>query len=244
MLAFRRIGLSEDAGWGLRDIFRSWRELGHVPPMIANNKGRKSFEVVLKQEALLSAEQLAFHRSLGLHLTEEQAEAFAFLCRAKTATMHQMRMVLGGTPEAVHKAVKSLETQQLLHPLEQGRTFVLAQHLAPLLDENGLPRSMPERPHTEDEATKIRPSDSLTQQQHRIVDVSDTPRTQTELASLTELSPTNFRQRHILPLVDANILRTTKPGGPFRRGQRYVLTKAGLKLKAARMSDNESADSG
>ena len=57
VLAFRRIGLSENAGRGLRDVFRCWRELGHVQPMIANDKGHKSFEVVLKQEVLLSPNQ-------------------------------------------------------------------------------------------------------------------------------------------------------------------------------------------
>lgn len=137
MSAFRRIGLSEDAGWGLRDMFRSWRELGHVPPVIVNDKGRKSFEVTLKQEELLSADQLAFHQSLGLRLTEDQAKAFAFLCRAKTATLQQVRLVVGGTAEATRLALKALETQQLMCPLDQGRTYVLAQHLAPLVDENG-----------------------------------------------------------------------------------------------------------
>ena len=227
VLAFRRIGLSENAGWGLRDVFRSWRELGHVPPIIVNDKGRKSFEVVLMQEELLSADQLAFHRSLGLRLTEEQAKAFAFLCRAKTATTQQVRMVVGGKAEVTRKALKALETQRLVRPVEQGRIHVLAHHLSPWLDEAGSPLPV-----------------KLTQQQYRVVDVCDTPRTQTELAKLTRLSPTNFRQRHILPLVEANILRTTKPGGPSLRGQRYVLTEVGLKLKATRMSDKESADSG
>ena len=227
VLAFRRIGLSENAGWGLRDVFRSWRELGHVPPIIVNDKGHKSFEVVLKQEELLSADQLAFHQSLGLRLTEEQAKAFAFLCRAQRATTQQVRMVVGGTAEVTRQALKALETQHLVRPVEQGRIHALAQHLAPWLDEAGSP--LPAR---------------LTQQQYRIVDVCDTPRTQTELAKLAKLSPTNFRQRHILPLIDANVLRPTKPGGASLRGQRFVLTDAGLKLKAARMNDEENTDSG
>ena len=243
-LAFRRIGLSESAGWGLRDVFRSWRELGYVPPEIVNDKGRKNFEVVLKKEALLSEEQISFHRELGLRLTEEQAEAFAFLCRAKTATVQQMRMVVGRTPDVAHQALKALETQQLVHLVEQGHTYALARHLAPWLDENGRPRAAPDRPYNEDHATQVPPPVRLTQQQYRIVDACDTPRTQTELANLTKLSRANFRERHILPLVDANILRTTKPGGPSGRGQRYVLTEAGLELKAARMSDEASADSG
>ena len=41
--AFRRIGLSEQAGTGVRTIFRNWQRLGHVPPVIDNDKEKKSF---------------------------------------------------------------------------------------------------------------------------------------------------------------------------------------------------------
>ena len=50
--AFRRIGLSENAGWGLRDVFRNWQQLGHVPPTIGNGKGRKYFEGTSKNNPL------------------------------------------------------------------------------------------------------------------------------------------------------------------------------------------------
>ena len=39
--AFRRIGLSENAGWGLRDVCRNWQEIGCVPPRIRNSRRRK-----------------------------------------------------------------------------------------------------------------------------------------------------------------------------------------------------------
>ena len=39
--AFRRIGLSENAGWGLRDIFRNWQQLGNVPPRITRPPFKK-----------------------------------------------------------------------------------------------------------------------------------------------------------------------------------------------------------
>ena len=48
--AFRRIGLSENAGWGLRDVFRNWQELGtRSASHISNDKGRKCFELSLKK---------------------------------------------------------------------------------------------------------------------------------------------------------------------------------------------------
>ena len=36
--AFRRLGLSEQAGMGIRSIFRNWQALGYVPPVIDNDK--------------------------------------------------------------------------------------------------------------------------------------------------------------------------------------------------------------
>lgn len=53
--AFRRIGLSEQAGVGMRAIFRNWRSLGHVPPIIRNDKAQGTFELALVREEMLSA---------------------------------------------------------------------------------------------------------------------------------------------------------------------------------------------
>ena len=64
---FRRIGFSENAGWGLRDVFKNWRELGKIPPEINNNKARKFFELILHHEQLLSNKQRQFQKQLGLN---------------------------------------------------------------------------------------------------------------------------------------------------------------------------------
>ena len=81
--AFRRIGLSENAGWGLRDVFRNWQRLGYVPPDIRNDKSRKAFGLVLNREELLSERQILFQARLGVRLTDEQARVFALACREK-----------------------------------------------------------------------------------------------------------------------------------------------------------------
>jgi len=43
--AFRRIGLSDQAGTGIRAIYRNWHDLGHRPPQIINDKAAKSFDL-------------------------------------------------------------------------------------------------------------------------------------------------------------------------------------------------------
>ncbi|HIE54097.1 MAG TPA: transcriptional regulator, partial [Chromatiaceae bacterium] len=52
--AFRRIGLSDQAGTGIRAILRNWHELGRRPPEINNDKAGKSFELILRQESLIT----------------------------------------------------------------------------------------------------------------------------------------------------------------------------------------------
>ena len=49
--AFRGIGLAEQAGTGIRAIFRNWCGLGHVPPVIRSDKARNAFELSLVAEA-------------------------------------------------------------------------------------------------------------------------------------------------------------------------------------------------
>jgi len=52
--AFRRIGLSGQAGTGVRAIFRGWQRLGHPPPVINSDTARKTFELLLLREPLFS----------------------------------------------------------------------------------------------------------------------------------------------------------------------------------------------
>lgn len=136
--AFRRIGLSENAGWGLQDIFRNWRELGYVPPRITNNKGRKSFDLILAKEELLSEQQRLFQSKLGVQLTEEQSRAFAFACRESTVTIPQLKLVLGLDQPEIVALADSLVRESLLRVVNPGQRYVLAEHLDDLLHQDNL----------------------------------------------------------------------------------------------------------
>lgn len=58
--AFRRMGLSEQAGTGIRSILRSSQRLGRVPPSVRSDGVRNAFELTLLQEELLSSERCRF----------------------------------------------------------------------------------------------------------------------------------------------------------------------------------------
>ena len=129
--AFRRIGLSEEAGTGMRAIFHNWRRLGRVPPIIDSDRTRKAFELTLLKEELLSEEQLLFQAELGVHLDDAEARAFAFACRHGRLRPRDVRAVTGLSGAGVQAVLDRLAIQALISPLEGAETpvFVLAEHL-------------------------------------------------------------------------------------------------------------------
>ena len=129
--AFRRIGLSEQAGTGMRAIFGNWRRLGRVPPIIDNDRTRKGFQLALLKEELLSREQLLFQAMLGVHLDDAEARTFAFACLRGRLGTRDVRAVAGLSGARAVALLDRLASQALISPLEGAETpmFVLAEHL-------------------------------------------------------------------------------------------------------------------
>ncbi len=247
--AFRRIGLSENAGWGLRDVFRNWQQLGHVPPTIANIKGRKCFELILRKEELLSEQQILFQASLGVQLTDELARTFALGCREKSITLSQIKAVTGfAGPDAMELA-NALVKKMLFRTIEAGRIYALAEHLEdrfrqtyqavgkPEVEGEDLSTAQAER-HSNDLSTEQVPSlTELSPIQRKIIDFCDVPRRLAEI--LEALGVTNrgyFKKHHLDPLIQSGIVTMTNPERPRASNQQYVITEAGAQLKARRMS--------
>ena len=255
--AFRRIGLSENAGWGLRDVFRNWQQLGHVPPTIANLKGRKCFELILRKEELLSEQQILFQASLGVQLTDEQARVFAFGCREQAITLSQIKAVTGLTGPDARELADALVTKVLFRIIEAGRKYALAEHLedrfrqtdqaADQADARGEDLvTVQVQPKPPDLSTaQVSPLTELSATHWKIIDLCDVPR---RLADILEaLGVTNrgyFKERHLDPLIKSGIVAMTNPEKPRASNQQYVITEAGAQLKARRMSgeDDRSED--
>ena len=275
--AFRRIGLSENAGWGLRDVFRNWQQLGNVPPCITNNKGRKCFELVLLKEELLSERQRLFQAQLGVHLTDEQARAFAFICRDGKATLSHLKAVTGLPAAETVAVVDRLVTQGLVVRSDGGENHVLAGHLRQRLGGSGQVGSGPSglvtdqadlkpgrlvtdqaRSGQEDLSTAQagRPSGSLftaqaepltelSANQRKIIEICDIPRNLTAIMDAVGVTGrAYFRRRHLDPLLRGRVLRMTYPDQPKHPKQAYVLTDAGVKLKAGDRNKNVANDDG
>jgi ATP-dependent DNA helicase RecG len=248
---FRRIGLSENAGWGLKDIYKNWQKLGNVPPRISNDKGRKSFELVLKKEELLSEQQILFQASLGVHLSDEQARAFAFVCREKEVTLSELKAVTGLAGTDALALAESLVTQMLLKSLETGKLYSLADHLRerfevsdkageqPVIKRADLVTAQVGSATPDLSTAQVKPLEKLTETQWKIVEFCDLPRRLTEI--MGHLGLTNrgyFKEHHLDPLLQSSMVAMTNPGNPKASNQRYVLTETGVKLKARRISKN------
>ena len=130
--AFRRIGLSEQAGTGMRAIFRNWQRLGRVPPIIDNDRTRKAFQLTLLKEELLSMEQVLFQASLGVSLNEAEARVFAFVCREGRLRPRDVRAVSGLSGADARAVLERLSVQGLVSPLggAEAPVFGVAEHLA------------------------------------------------------------------------------------------------------------------
>ena len=86
---------------------------------------------------------------------------------------------------------------------------------------------------------------SLTGNQQTILDAADVPRSLADLLELAGVSHrTFFRRKHLQPLLDAGLVQMTNPENPQASDQKYVLTGAGVELKASRTGQNEENGDG
>ncbi len=248
--ALRRIGLSEQAGTGIRAIFGIWRRLGHVPPIIDNDKTRKAFQLTLLKEDLLSEEQILFQAGLGVHLNDAEAKAFAYACRQGRLRPTDVRSVTGLSGADAQAILDRLTAQTLISPLEGTGTpvFVIAKHLKGRFDrtnqdgdqvsisQDDLSTAQVDRPPGNLSTAQVQPLTELSTTHRKIVEVCEVPRSLMEITNALGLTNRGYLKKHHLdPLLRGGVLRMTHPDQPNHPRQAYVLTEAGVDLKSRRV---------
>lgn len=230
---FRRIGLSEQAGTGLRAIFGTWRQLGHVPPVVENDKARKTFQLTLAKEELLSEEQMLFQASLGISLDEAEAKAFAFVRREGEATMAQFKAVTGLSGPDAAAVAERLATQRLIKHFGNGGRYALAEHLTEPFGLANQIGAQVDADRADLSTAQVEPLAELSETHRAIMDYCDVPRRLTDvMATLGAADRGHFKKHHLDPLVRAGVVAVTHPNQPDHPDQAYVLTEAGTALKA------------
>lgn len=249
--AFRRIGLSDQAGSGVGAIFASWRRLGNVPPVIENDKAEKTFLLILPEDRLVTEAQLLAQANLGVSLSEQEAAVFAYLTRKGQIDLADVKGLTGLAGPAALGLVQRLTVQALLAPAaEGGHMYPLADHLRKRFmpssvgtaeQPQGTTSASAPQDATEQVTVQVTPGATeqvralvqLTSVQWLIVEQTDTPRTLQELLDITGYKQRPyFKAHHLEPLLAGGVLRMTVPDKPTSSKQQYVLTEVGVKLKA------------
>ena len=240
--AFRRIGLSEQAGTGVRAIFQGWQRLGYVPPVIQDDRAKKTFELLLLREELVGREQRLLQARLGVKLSEPQARLFAFACRRRGASLADAKAVTGHSGPEARKVLDALAVQGLLEPSGDTGRYGLTEHIKDSIDAAQLGQSTSDQvregaeglvsdQHGRSDAHLVSPAlTRLTDDQRAIITLCEVPRKQADLmreAGLTHR--TFFRRNRLAPLLRAGLIRMTRPE-PNHPDQAYVVTEAGLAI--------------
>ena len=236
--AFRRIGLSENAGWGLRDVFTNWQQLGNVPPVIHNDKAAKTFELVLPKELLLSEEQIMFQAQLGVHLDPDAARLFAYICLEKEISVADAKAVLAQSTAQSLAKLDYLVNQSLVRAIEPQSLYGLAEHLLDrfpsdqVTDQVGgrlVTQPTDQPPGTTSETAQ--PKLELSEHHRAVIKLCEIPRPAGDLmAELGMSHRTFFRSTVLEPLLAGGLIHQTHPEQPNHPKQAYVLTEAGLRL--------------
>jgi len=230
--AFRRIGLSDQAGTGIRAIFKNWHRLGYIPPEINNDRAEKTFEMVLKKEPLISEKQKTFQTTLGIHLSEAEAEAFAYAYKKNRLTVTDVRALTGGTAAEAKAILDRLVVQVLLRPVDlEAGLFEIQDHLR---DQKADLSTGQVEPKTTDLSTgQVKPLRDLLDKHWDILVLCDIPRSLKELMDATGMGSRDyFVSRYLKPLLDSRLIQLTNPESPRAPNQKYVLTKSGVDLNA------------
>lgn len=219
--AFRRIGLSDQAGTGIRAIFRNWHDLGRVPPQLKNDKARKEFELVLINRPLVTEAMQRFRQAIGVNLTREQAEVLALgLGRSagERISLTDIRGLGVSTTQQAKQIADFLVRQQLLQSVSETLFEVrdaLRQRFARA---------------TEQVTPQVTPhvTPQVTPQVLTLLREATGEMARQELMDALGLKDRkHFGDAYLQPALEAGLLEMTIPDKPQSSKQRYRLTEQG-----------------
>jgi ATP-dependent DNA helicase RecG len=236
--AFRRIGLSDQAGTGIRSIFQSWGDLGNIPPIVNNDKSEKSFELILSREKLLSEEQVVFQSSIGVHLSEEEAKVFAYACQTGRISLIDIKAVTNATSRHCKEIADYLTVQVLLKWLDDTNLAVV-DHLWEKFVGSKTTEPKPTKIKTS-KPSEIKPVAEFSAKQRETIEFCTVPKSMTEIQNHFRFSNrTYFKRKTLDPLIDGGIIEMTNPENPKASNQKYVISEHGFRLLKVWDQDND-----
>ena len=241
--AFRRLGLVQRKSGGLPGVFENWRRLGYAPPEIENDKGGRTFRIRLLKERLASDERLRFMGEVGIpHPTHESCVFALLLCRG-AASLADIKATTGLNTSAALRIAGSLEARGIATRLAGAAPGLrLSDPFAWPYAECGSAmgqasggglRGVAETGSILGSgASRADPAGWLTQAQRTIVELSEEPRSLTELMQAAGAGHRgHFKKKHLDPLIALGLVGMTDPDSPKSPAQKYRLTRMGLQIR-------------
>ena len=231
--AFRRIGLSDQAGAGIRAIFRNWHELGRAPPRLTNDKARKEFELVLLNEPLVSEAMRQFQQALGTQLTAEQADVLAMALSKPQGESLSLTAIRGlgiSTTQKAKSVADHLVHLQLLDQLSDSQ-FQVHEVIRRRFTEDA--KNQPETQRDTSPGPKEdKVTGEVTGEVRRLLAVMSGDMKRTEIQQALGLKhEDHFRKVYLLPSLALRAIEMTQPDKPRSSSQRYRLTQQGRVLR-------------
>jgi len=247
MQAFHRVGLSERAGSGIKEIYRSWLHLERSVPLIENSRRDKTFQIILGKKAEVSPLQETVKQRIGVQLTDIQARIFV-LCLSQSMSVEQIATEINQPIADIYPAVDHLVRQSMLQAAPEG--YGAMEHFAKALQDLAVASTISDQ--AIDKVTKLEESDqarvekvtklaaeseqasehSLTAKQQALIEKMKGELGLKELmALLGQTHRSNFKNNQLQPLLAADIVAIKYPDNPNHPEQAYSLTEAGLGLQ-------------
>ncbi len=236
--AFRRIGMSDQAGSGIRAIFRNWHELGNVPPLMVNDKSSKDFELVLLKELLINNIQKRFQSEIGVHLSAQDADVFAYACENERISLLDVRKLTASTKAQAREIIDRLVVQVLLQPLDDNLyelTETMQKRYGHFVEigtksELSSEQVLNDDHSSTDEVTEVVGTKSaLSRHQVSLLQSCRDEMAIVDLMKLVDRSDrTKFKKQFLNPLLDEELIEMTIPDKPTSSKQKYKLTHKGI----------------
>ncbi|MCB1144661.1 MAG: putative DNA binding domain-containing protein [Leptospiraceae bacterium] len=240
--AFRRIGFSENAGWGLRDVFSSWRGLGHVPPELINDKSKKAFELTLREEILLSKDQIKFQKTIGVQLSEDEAVVFAYACKKQEKfTVSDIKGVLNKPPKTCREVADRLVNKVLLSQIDEN-TFELAPVMKQRLQTETQNHNSVDHDGVHDTNSVIHDGDheGLNETELKILSACQSKKSTPEILKVLGYGSRTRNYRTALgKLIDNGLVLMTQPDKPRSKSQQYFISEQGMKVLSNQDASND-----
>lgn len=256
MQTFHRIGLSERAGSGIKEIYRSWQHLDRPEPVIENSRKDKTFQITLGKTPQVSDLQNVIRGQIGVSLTDLQSRIFvAALMQVKS--VEALVEELSVSSADIYPAIDHLVRQSLLQALPTG--YQAFPHFAEALPE--LVADTPAESESASKVTKLegpdeksdqaqagsaekvtkldRSSDQLAQlartlskKQAAVINAFNGQMGLNELMSAVGVTHrTHFKNKQLQALIERGLVAEQYPDNPNHPGQAYYLTEAGKEIK-------------